>query len=262
MSCAGVIIVLTCFINIMPPALSPQQRERLASAVDGADHREDAFLALVENARAWVAEPDDAAAPPRPDFTALLADAAAHRGDLFHLQGKIQQQTQLAPPYETVWECFIRSDDRRPVIVYVVQRDPTAPHADGQTIQIDARFYKRVDFAARNGTVHSYPAFVGAFPRIVLTHAPAESTPIEASNRLWMIGGPLIGMLMVFGALMIYVRRQRFARRHALAASRLSRFADDDMASLDVAVESGLPDDPAEALAELRRRAAVDDSSR
>jgi hypothetical protein len=104
-----------------------------------------------------------------------------------------------------------------------------------------ARFYKRVDAVARDGVERSYAAFVGAHPQRV------EAAPAGTAH-LFIVLVPVIVLLAAFVVLMMYVRRQRGGRRAVRRA-----IGPEDAAVLD---EIGpLPDDPAEALAELRRRA-------
>ena len=106
-----------------------------------------------------------------------------------------------------------------------------------------ARFYKRVDAVARDGKVHQYPAFVGVV-----------STRVIAGDKLWLglwaVAIPVVVMFVLFLLLLIYVRRGRPAvgARRSIVPPVVEALAEvDDPAPL--------PDDPAQALAELRRRA-------
>jgi hypothetical protein len=225
------------------PPLSPDQVVRLATARDGRDHREEAFVALVEHVRQWSGGLGDAAIRLHPDLEALLADAGAHRGDLCRLSGVIQQQTRLGRPHEGVDEWFIRDQAGRPLLVYVVQRQ--AEPADrlfqpGRHITIDARFYKRVEMEARDGVVRAYPAFVGAHPRLVVG-------PRGQRGQLGLVAVPVAILLLAFIAVLIYARRRRPPGRGPHRPAPLASPPID---------EPPLPDDPAEALAELNRRAS------
>ncbi len=130
------------------------------------------------------------------------------------------------------------------MIVYIVEREGQRTFDDGQAVVIHARFYKRVDAVARDGQVHRYPAFVGAFPS-----GPAATEPAVASMLVVLV--PVAVLLVVFVVLLLYVRRSR--TRH-----RSSRPAIDQR--LEVDESPGLPDDPAEALAEMHRRAEADET--
>jgi hypothetical protein len=74
-----------------------------------------------------------------------------------------------------------------------------------------------------------------------------------SSSRLWMIAGPVAALLIVFTVMMLWIRRNR---RSSPAAFRM-RAARKGSGGSSGAVDSGvpLPDDPAAALIELRRRA-------
>jgi len=231
--------------------LTPQQHERLSITVDGPDQRDDAFAALVENIRRWTGEPSDEPIRLSPDFKALLERPAEFRGDLCRIAGRIQQRAQLPPPFEMMTEWFIRIETGLPVIVYVAGLEPGTGFDEGRLIEIDARFFKRIDLTARDGKVHGYPAFVGAFPRLIAKAAAPQPQPI-GPRRLWLIAGPVVAMLIVFAALFLYVRRQQ-KRRAPHRWWRRTR----DLEPTAEPVDGGasLPDDPAEALAELKRRA-------
>lgn len=246
---------LLCVATGALPPLTNLQRESLDAAIDGEDQRDDAFSALLENVQQWNGEIGDAPIRLKPDYTAMLANPAAYRGDLCRLTGKIQQQTKLPPPNESVREWFIRGEDHRPILVYVADLNSGQSFRDGQLIEIDARFYKRIDAMAMDGRQRTYPAFVGAFPRTIneAPIAPKLSPASPQSDHLWIIAVPVGAMFIVFVGLWLYARRG--PRRLPLGARReaaVNAAADRDQ--LDSG--DGLPDDPAEALAELRRRAA------
>ena len=111
---------------------------------------------------------------------------------------------------------------------------------DGTRIRIIARFYKRVDFIARDGTHRSYPAFVGAKP------LPLGLNGGDSLNRMWIVVIPVSLLMMIFIILFAYVRFQkRRPPRHATALTHGSGVDEVD----------SLSDDPAQALSELRKRA-------
>jgi len=244
---------LLCFLIAVVPPLTASQHDRLNRAIDGRDQLDDAFFALLENVQQWNGDVGDAPIRLRPDYAALLADPARYRGDLCRLLGRIQQQTRLPPPNESVWEWFIRGDDRQPVLIYVAGLNSDQAYRDGQLIEIDARFCKRIDAIAMDGRQHSYSAFIGAFPRTINEAAAAPSLPPGQSDHLWIVSIPVGAMFIIFIGLLLYARR---GTRQTLIGSRpkmaLGTLADRDR--LDS--EDALPDDPAAALAELKRRAA------
>jgi hypothetical protein len=242
--------------------LSLQQRERLSSVVDGPDQRDDGFAALVEHVAQWSRDGSgDEPIRLQPDIQAMIDRPASFRGDLCRIRGTIDQQRRLDPPNDRVWEWFVRGrgPERRPLLVYVVNLNQPQLFRDGDEIQIDARFYKRVDLAARDGRMRAYPAFVGALPTLAMPEGVAASAADRSMQRMMMIAGPIIAMLIAFAVLMVYARRRRPMAQPTLHHRETLPGAG---GSPGVDESSGLPDDPAEALAELKRRAAQDDSSR
>ncbi len=244
--------------------LSPRQTQIVQTAIDGADHHEEAFLALVENVQSWTEGPGDEPVRLQPNYAAMLAEPSHYRGDLCRVSGVLQQRTALPPPSEMIEEWLVRDASGRPVAVYVVSHAEPMDFSDGEHVELLARFYKRIDAIARDGTLRSYAAFVGAFPKrmsLPATHAaqPQNSQP-DALLRLGMIAGALAAMVIAFAALMIWIRRT------SAASPRLSRVRpasvwESDHVAPDDADESSqppLPEDPAEALAELKRRAVAD----
>jgi hypothetical protein len=228
------------------PELTDDQRQRLAHANDGADHHEEAFLALTEHVRTW----SQTSAAAAPIAQQLINDPSTHRGELFLVTGTIAQRELMSPPFDDVSQWFVRDADDRPLLIFVVNASSAATRfRDGDPVEIVARFYKRIDFIARDGLKRSYPAFVGAWPRAPTTIADAGT----AASPMWYLAGPVAMLLIIFTVLMLWVRRNR---RGALPEHRpLSHRADDSLAQVDTG--EPLPDDPAAALAELKRRAAA-----
>lgn len=235
-------MVLGHFAGI--PPLSDQHKQEVAQAIDDHDHREQAFLALIEHVQGWPAngEIGDAAIRVRPDLDGMMADPDRYRGDLCRVAGRVEQITPLPPPYERAAEWFVRDSSQRPFIVYVIDRARADSIQAGQHVEVVARFYKVVEFMARDGQARRYAAFVGAHPRIIAGSKPGG--PTNHVPRLWMIAGPVAAMLIIFVSLRLFMRKQhRQSRAHRLA------FA---LPPMDEPAD--LPDDPADALAELRRR--------
>jgi hypothetical protein len=234
-------LILGVLLAAVPP-LTDDEAARLRAAVDGTDQRAEAFAALVENAARWTPASAGADGLPAPDLDALLADPAAYRGRPYRVSGVIQQQVPLAYPYEHVGEWFVRDRAGRPVIVYVCGLGPDQAFGVGRAVEITARFYKSIAATARDGRQRRYAAFVGALPR----PGPAAR---EGWGRLWLVAAPVAVMLLVFLLLLLYGRRGGGPKR--VRAAAVGPWIDPG--------DEGLPDDPADALAELRRRAEADE---
>lgn len=234
-----------CVRGDIPP-LSEEQIASLNTAQDGKDYQEKAFSALLENMKLNSGEVGDSLIRLNPDIDSMIKHPTDYRGDLCWLIGVIQQQTRLPVPYETVSEWFLRDDSGRPMIIYVsgFPIDSGTGFPDGVRVQIVARFYKRVDYIARDGIQRSYAAFVGAKPK-----KPGLSAGDPLSG-FWAVVIPVIFLAIVFIILFAYVRHQKKRQRRHLAP--LTRETGVDEAGT-------LSDDPAQALSELRQRA--DDST-
>ncbi len=236
MSAPGVILILA--LAAIPP-LSDDQRVRLGDTADGRGYQEAAFDALVENVRLWSPGAGDAPVRLHPNLEAMLADPDSFRGQVCRITGAIQQQTQLPAPHDDVVEWFVRDDDDRPILIYVL--GPQESFRDGQEIAVLARFYKYVDEKARDGEVHRYPAFVGAFPTRLATGEVTAWWPV------WIVAVPVALMLIVFLVLFVYATRRRPSGSRRRLVSTGTALPEEGI--------KPLPEDPAEALAELRRRA-------
>lgn len=246
------------------PPLTEQQRLDLETATDGSDHREQAFYALVESIRAWPPQldPTTDGDPVHLSFdaTALITRPQDFRGDLFRVEGELLQQSALAPPYEDVSEWFVRdARSGQPVMVYVVLANGTPAFAERQRVQADGRFYKSVRFTARDGQTRDYPAFVARAPESVrFVAAPASqpggtSTANAGVDRLWIIGGLVAALLIAFAFIRVWAGRLRRAQTQQPSRLRTS-WRDAEAGEVDD--PSGLPDDPIEAMKELKRRAS------
>jgi hypothetical protein len=236
----------------LPPPLTDAQQVRLAQANDGGDHQEEAFLALAEHVRSWAAPNAQSlvsvSATGFADIATLMRQPAAHRGEFAVVRGAIQQQSPLGPGFDDVHEWFVRDADGKAVIVYVIPPPANgSTWRDGQSIEVPARFYKIVQAVARDGSVQQYPAFVGAFPR-----AAVRASGSQAVESLWLLAVPVGALIVVYFALSRWARSAN-RNRQAMPA-RARRFSPPPEIPLDA--DGALPDDPAAALAELKRRAA------
>ncbi|UCD75047.1 MAG: hypothetical protein JSV91_14835 [Phycisphaerales bacterium] len=235
-------VILAAAIAAIGP-LTDEDRIIIETAYDGRDHKEQAYITLAKHAAAWT---EGAGAEPvrlDPDFEAMLADPDAFRGDLCRLAGRIEQQTPLEPPYDMAEEWFIRNDQGRPILVYVAGLEGSEGLEPGAGVEIFARFYKRVDAMARDGQAHSYPAFVGALPQPL----NRRTAGIDDWRHLWIVAIAIVIMLIALLLLMMALRRT--SRR---ISARRPPAAPDETDEEDPGT---LPDDPAAALDELKRRA-------
>ena len=247
MNAAAALLIL--LLTAIPP-LTEGQRTRQATAFDGRDHREEAFAALLENARAWPEGVGDAAVRLNPDIRIMISSPDNYRGDLCRIVGVIQQHTPLQRPWEGVSEWFVRDDAGRPIIVYITGlTGGEDAFRDGRRVIVYARFYKRIDAEARDGQVHRYAAFVGAHPRL-MDVSPRGFGGFSGVFALAIL--VIVGLAVVLIALLVLARRQGSRR----IAARRFRPLDADASAVD---DGGpLPDDSADALAELKRRAEAD----
>jgi hypothetical protein len=243
------VAVLLVLLTSMPP-LTDGQRTRLDTAYDGRDHREEAFSALLENARLYASgapDPGDALVRMRPDLAAMVARPDDFRGDVCRVAGTIQQTAVVETPSGAAREWFLRDAAGVPLVVYVVGLgdEAAAGFPDGTAVEMFARFYKRIDAVARDGATRRYAAFVGAHPRRAAGAAEATSS---VSGALALGAVLMIGLVVVVALLLALARRQRAPRPRR-------RLVDPDASEPPLDDDPSLPDDPAEALAVLRRRA-------
>lgn len=214
-------------------ALTEAERTALATAVDGRDHQESAFAALmsalqrvepeqVEVGSLETLSPETAAA--------LLEDPDARRGDAFLLAGRLEQSEPLARPWSGWVEWFIRLPDDRAVAVYLPTADDRPP---GERVRVAGRFYKRIAADARDGTRRSWLAFGGR-------RLPAAP---DAVPRQVLVTG--IVLLLLGWVLLSLLTRRRGASPVRPAGSAVAGAPREP---------TSLPADPAEALDELARR--------
>jgi hypothetical protein len=241
---AFVVALFELMLAVAP--LSDDERVRLETAIDGRDHREEAFVALLENVRSWNAEaiPGDTPVIVEPNVEAMLVSPDRWRGELCRIDGVIQQRHTLDRPFEGVREWFLRLDDGRPILLFISGLDePEASRfRDGRRVIAYARFYKRIDAMARDGKQHAYPAFVGRRPVLARAAVGAGGHGILAA-----IAMPVAGLLVVFLLVWTWSRRRSGRQRVPIATPGESGTEVDDNVPL--------PDDPCEALGELKRRA-------
>ncbi|MCH7571589.1 MAG: hypothetical protein IH891_01600 [Planctomycetes bacterium] len=224
------------------PPLSEGQITRLATAQDGRDHQEEAFSALLENMKLYSGEVGDSLIRLKPDLDSMIKRPTDYRGDLYLLSGVFQQQTRLSVPYESVSEWFLRNDAGVPMLIYVtgLPLESGVDFVVGDRVQMVARFYKRVDFIARDGIQRSYAAFVGAKPKKLGLIAG------DPLSGMWIVVIPVFFLALVFIILFAYVRHLK-KRPHRHSAPLTMKTIVDEAGTLS--------DDPAQALSELRQQA-------
>ncbi|MFO0826584.1 MAG: hypothetical protein U0572_00400 [Phycisphaerales bacterium] len=221
------------------PSLSDEARAALSGCADGKDHNEEAFALLVgairDAARGSGGASLEANATQPAPWDELVAGNDEVRGRLVVFDGVVAQRSPLEDFWEDVEEWFVRLPDGRAICAYVV--DPPANVARGRGVRLVGFLYKRVDAVDRSGKPRSYPAVVA---RVV-----AAGPSFAAGSILF---GVVIAMLGIFVLLRWRVARMR--RRDPSRAMPAESMA----SALDARRE--LPQDPAEALAALRRRSS------
>ena len=140
------------------PALTDDDRARLAGAADGGDHRDDAFAALVGHVGRWSPGLGDTPVRIELDPLQLLADPAANRGELFQLAGPLEQPAWLPPPDDAVAEWSVRVATGRPLLVSVcgLPADPSFRY--GLLVTLPARGCQRHHAPAPASPVSGAPA--------------------------------------------------------------------------------------------------------
>ena len=228
------------------PPLSDELITALETAVDDRDHQEEAFALLLDHVGTWSAGEGVGTTQIRlnPDYAALMNDPSAYRGDLYRLRGILQQHARLDSPFEGTWEWFIRDQKKQPMAVYLPDSIDLVRFTDGQRIEIFARFYKRIEVIARDGKKHQYPAFVGNYPRITTGKRGSE----------WGSFLPVIVFFVAFlgGVFLILFLYTRQYRRNQF--TDLEAHYHPESPVLDESTD--LPDDSAQAMAVLHRRAS------
>lgn len=242
-------MLLLCLLLITPtrasgftiPPLTEEQAELLATTHPNREFHEPAFFALLENTRVWDDPPGDA--PVRLTFMEeTVRDAeAAYRGELYRLEGRLEQVEWLSEPYDGVIAWFLRDEQGVARLVFVDKRPGFVDVTPGERAVVYARFYKFIDKMAADGISRSYATFVGALP--------ARMSPMPQSMER-PPAGVIVLVVATVGVAFLLVRRaaQRTRHRTQRAVQRSVPGELDD-------AEDFLPSEPDAALAELARRA-------
>ncbi|GEM_PF-5200064 len=248
-------LILAALLSITLPLIAqspPPDEAKLPEVVDDQPLAADPALdALVVDVGAWSAT----AAAPAGNLAAIASDPAAHHGQTVHLS--TGPATRVASsafdiPHLSAWQT---SADlvSEPLLLLIYEPDGSGALGDQVgSIELNATFWKSALANMRSTSSRSRPestdlaappaterilVFVGALPR----YSPATAD----QSLAW---GNLVAALLIGGALLFLVRRLALRR----AARRPDRVI--SAASEETWNDANLPDEPAEALAELRRR--------
>ena len=210
-------------------------------AFDGRDGPDPAEAELLANLRAWPAEPDERQVLVAPAWTEFLADPGAWRGQRVRFDGRIAQRADAVA--SNALELFVRDRDGTPVRVIVpIDPETAAALAEGTAVRVDGRFHKTVTLPARDGAERTYPSLVA---RVTLDGAAtAATTPVLSPV---VMGAVVLGL---GGCFVILRRLARSTKQRPIAHGAWRATPPSD----EVDDARGLPEDPADALRELRRR--------
>lgn len=262
-------LILTAVLAAAPPLTAPQQQQLATAHDQQADTDEGALYPLLENALTW---PDHVEAGATiPDYAAIEQDPAAHRGQLFFIQGKLRRtkpigKLALPGPWEgrlSEWAIQYGSEAEQMLIVNLV--DPPEPPRDGSEVKLAARFYKLWPTTNKFGSPKVFLVFVGKDAQ-VLGVKPSVGGSAAVKSLV------LVLVLVVFGLFWIIrrtpkmslnpkptqrqmLRRQAMEQREsqrelAMNVSAGKQVDDEPFDSAD----APLPADPAQALAQLQDR--------
>lgn len=214
------------------PPLSDEARTALGACADGHDHNEEAFAYLVGAVRDWTpAALETARGQPLP-AEQLIAGRDEARGLVVEVSGTLAQRDRLEDFWEDIEEWYVRLPDGRAVCVFVVDPPETPRDSDVRLLGLS---YKRIDATGRDGQPRSYAGLVARVAAIEPKTARAARGAV-----------PLIGLVIAMLGALVFLRWRVAKLRQPRVAKEVpsGRF--------DAADE--LPQDPAEALAALRRR--------
>jgi hypothetical protein len=180
----------------------------------------------------------------------VVGDAAMHRRQtsVAHVQveGRIEDIAKLPPPQDDLLEVFIRHGNDTLTMAVV-------PRTWGASFKVG----DQVTFAARPDGTQTYTALDGIRRTVPRVHAVEAATEVTATGMddVSLMLGLLVLLMAAFGILAMVVARTRSAR--------VGGFNSDTDEFDSVAIVEGqessidvLPEDPADAMAELARRSA------
>lgn len=229
-----------------PGLFSAEQVEQLQAARDDQEIGESAFAVLIEVANDGI-QADDEVTIVASDLSVILKDPARFRGQQFQLNGTLVMNSDvtrplgLKPGTRAIEEWVVRSDKGIPFIVYVLH-DGNRSASVGQSVRLNGRFYKRLLLQARDGEMKKYLAFVSPGP--TRTSRPRGLT----AEHAWGV----VVLVVFLGAIFLFVFF--VTRRARRAGAPITHRVGSDLAN-EVDDRRPLPQDPAIALGELKRRA-------
>lgn len=242
------------------PPLTEAQRVQLETADDTRPPDEPAWYGLLSNVASWEAPPPGAKVAgggTPPDYAALMQSPGALRGDVFVVEGRFagRQRRQVVlreGPWGralTEWGVVVDpaagGGEERVVVVYLVDPDGRqATPRRNQRVRVAARFYKLWPDADGTGRAVTYPVFVGRSAALI----EPEGWAAGRMFRDLIVAAIIVLMAGLFG-IRWWARRQRVARRRPRLSDR--RRPVDRPGDSENDDAPPLPDDPAEALAEL-----------
>lgn len=252
-------ILLAIAIFTAAPPLTDKQAMQLQSAIDNSPLVDEAaWYPLLHNALEW--QGDVKPGSKIPDYDAIQKTPSVYRGQRFILAGRYAgrplSRTDLkvtnlarAGPWDgelEQWSMIVANDPEIVAIVYLV--DPPDEPRVGSHIEIVARFYKIWETTNLANQVSRYPVFVGKSAKLSKT---AYSTPTQTSRFFLalVIALGLGWLILRFGVMKQKQRGPVSSRHHVVPAHELrpqDHANDDD--------QHGLPQDPAQALLEIKRR--------
>ena len=245
------LVTIACATAV--PPLSDDQRRQLATARDqGALLDEGALYPLLENTLQWRGGPGDEAGAVVPDYDAIGATPADHRGRLCLIEGRLMRSQDpgrfsRSGLWEGVWRQWVIQwgpDDGDVAVVYLVGPPTQTPLR--RSVRVPARFYKIWRDVDQHDRQTDYQVFVGRSATVVST-GRGES----AWTRTFAVGAALLGLAVAY----LVLRRKVTAMSPAAPFGRRAAARHRDDSGQDDGNRS-LPDDPAEALDQLHRRAA------
>ncbi len=257
MSPASLLLMLCPILAAVPP-LTPEQQKQVESATDFDAGRDEAALyPLMTNALAW--QDADAAGATIPDYPAILAQPADHRGKLFLIEGlfagrprRIENLARPGPWDQKLQEWVVLTDKQHDQVAVVYLVDPPTPvdrpPAPGTPVRLLARFYKILSDRDMNGNPTDFLVFVGKSATVI--------SPPQRRGSSWHTT-PIVLAVLVLGIIWLWLRTRSKPRligpqRFTQTEDRARRSAPHDTAEEEPTED--LPTDPAEALNVLKQR--------
>jgi len=236
---------------VLPPPLPESAIEALSQVVDDQDAPDAGFIALLNHVRSWPPGAGSVGLRLVVEHEALVEHPGNYRGELLVIEGRLEQASTLARPLDSVQEWFVRPPDGHPVMVYVpLQGMP--PVQPGDEVVLEGYFYKRLQIEDRQGVSRAYPVFIGGQPRVVAVEMRAVETALRnaeayTTTMVLLVSSVLVLLVVVVGLLLVTRRLKRRTRPAGIFGA-----VDPDPPA------PSLPDDPADAMAELKRHSIED----